>query len=116
MLWGAWVFEWGIGDPTAQNREFSAFYLAFVPKNVIELTTNDKIEDVFQVTDTVGMVSKEKEEIALELRLETVGDLVQDYRENQENYADGVGRILARLAYEPGTMYALNQQLIEYYK
>ena len=112
---GLGVFECGFDDPNAQNREFSAFYLAFVPAS-IKLKDSDKVEKVFEVMDTVGVAGKQKEMVALELRLVTLGDLVQDFRANSKEYADGISRVLLRVAKEPGTMKALNQCLDQYYK
>jgi len=113
---GPGVFECGFDGPGAANKEYSAFYAAFVPSEIIVLEDSDAVGERLQVEDSVGVGSQEKEAVASSLRLVSLPDLVLDFRKNPSSYADGIARVLSRVANEPGTMKALAEFLESYYK
>jgi len=103
----------GVFESASENKEFSTLYLAFVPETIVSLTDADEVKDIFKVVDSVGIGGKSKEEIALELRLVTLIQLVREFGEKPEDYADGVARVLSRAVEEPGTGKALIEFLEE---
>jgi 8-oxo-dGTP pyrophosphatase MutT (NUDIX family) len=112
---GPGAFECGFDDPRAENREFSALYAAFVPKDICTLAKRHKVKRIFRVTDSVGMGGKERETVALEPKLVALPELAQAFIENPDDYADGITRVLRRAVREPGTMKALTRFLESYY-
>ena len=108
---GPGAFACGFDDPRAENREFSAFYVAFVPQDVLSLTNQPKVEEIFEMTDSVGIGGGQRDVIALELKLVTLPELVQAFTGQPGDYADGIARVLLRASREPGTMKALQKFL-----
>ena len=100
-------FECGFDDPRASNREYSAFYAAVVPTEVITLEESDDPAEFFYIHDSVGVGGEEKEAESVRLKLAVFSDVVLDFIKNPDKYADGIARVLSRAASEPGTMKAL---------
>jgi 8-oxo-dGTP pyrophosphatase MutT (NUDIX family) len=109
-------FECGFDDPIAENREYSAFYAAFVPGELVTLEDSDDPKTFFRVGDSVGIEGEEKEAESSKLKLAIISDLVFDFTKKPDEYADGIARVLSRVASEPGTMRALVPFLESYYK
>lgn len=103
------AFEQGIDDPCADNREYSTFYMATVPRHVLTLQKDDSLSEKVTVLDSITVVGQEYDETCPHLRLMRFPDLVQDFNRYPEQYADGIGRILSRAVREPGTIQALRQ-------
>ncbi|HUX75066.1 MAG TPA: NUDIX domain-containing protein [Anaerolineae bacterium] len=112
---GLAVFETGFDDPSAANKEHSAFYAAFVPGDIATLEDSDDVKSAFQVVDSVGVGGAEKEAVALDLKLVSLPDLVLDFTRAPGDYGDGIARVLSRAAREPGTMKAVVKFLGSYY-
>lgn len=112
---GIGAFEYGFDSPTSSNKEYSAFYIAFVPEDILTIKEHDKVEQKVRVEDTIGKGGKPQESEASRLRLMTLDELALDFIKNSSNYADGIGRILKRVLNEPYTMSELNRFLDSYY-
>src|SRR5436853_293231 len=69
-------FEFGFDNPGAENREYSAFYAAFVPGEVATLKDMDDPKAFFQVGDSVGIGGEEVEAESSKLKLVAVSALV----------------------------------------
>jgi 8-oxo-dGTP pyrophosphatase MutT (NUDIX family) len=97
-------FEYGFDNPHAENREYSAFYAAFVPGEVVTLEESDDPKAFFQVGDSVEIEGEQEEAESSKLKLVSISDLMLDFTKNPGVYADGITRVLSRAASEPGTM------------
>jgi hypothetical protein len=109
-------FEFGFDDPKAENREYSAFFAAFVPGEVVTLDDSDDPKAFFQVGDSVGIGGREEEAESSKLKLVVISDLILDFIKNPDAYADGIARVLSRVASEAGTMTELVAFLESNYK
>lgn len=112
---GTGAFEYGFDNPTRTNKEYSTFYIAFIPKDILVVEEQDEPEKIFRVEDTIGVGGKIRESEATKLRLLTLDELALDFTKNPSNYADGIERILKRAVNEPYTMSELNRFLNSYY-
>lgn len=113
---GIGTFEYGFNNPNSDNKEYSTFYIAFVPKDILTINEHEEVEQKVLVEDTIGKGGKPQESEASKLRLVTLDELALDFNKNSSNYADGIGRILKRIINEPYTMSELNKFLNSYYK
>ncbi|MFQ6039799.1 MAG: NUDIX domain-containing protein, partial [Candidatus Poribacteria bacterium] len=112
---GLGVFESGFDNPKSTNKEYSAFFIAFVPKEILTLEERNDIEEILQVKDSVGVGGKEQEKKAAKLKVITLPDLIIDFDRRRNDYADGIGRILSRVIDEPGTLKELTEILDSYF-
>lgn len=112
---GIGAFEYGLDAPTIGNREYSALYIAFVPKEILIIEEHDTLEQIVCIEDTIGKGGKPQESVASQLRLVALEELILDYRKNEGDYADGIGRVLKRLTSEAYTMSKLQEFIKSYY-
>ena len=101
---GLGVFQAGMDDPSALNREHSACYFAFVPREVLQLNEAADVGDSIAVQDSVGVAEVEEEERSEQVALVTLPELLADFRQNPGDYADGVARVLKVLEQEPASV------------
>ena len=104
---GLGVFQTGMDDPSAMNREHSACYLAFIPKQVFHLDEAAKVGDLIAVQDSVGVGEVEEEERSEQVALVTLPELLANFRQNPGDYADGIARVLKVLEQEPASVVEL---------
>jgi 8-oxo-dGTP pyrophosphatase MutT (NUDIX family) len=106
---GLGVFDCGFDDPQATNKEHSALYLAFIASSELVVESPAKVEEIFEVKDSVGIAGQELEESVSRLKLVTLPELALDFTKNPSSYADGIARVLRVLNSQPGTMQVLNE-------
>ena len=113
---GLGSFKYGFDNSNIVNKEYSTFYLAFVPQEILIVQEDDKLEKIIGVEDSIGISGKEYEAEASKLRLVTLPELLLNYIKKPNDFADGISRILTRLKDEPGTLKELNKILDSFYK
>lgn len=96
------AFKTGFDNPLAINREYSGVFLAFVPVKKLLISTEDELSQILKIEDTVSIDGKVVEEEATEIRLTSFESLMDDFLVHSKKYADGVSRVLARLAGDAG--------------
>lgn len=69
---GIGAFDYGFHQPDSLNKEFSTFYVAFVPQTIILLKETTLIEEIVEVKDSIGVEGQEQEEEASELKVITL--------------------------------------------
>lgn len=103
-------FTHGLEDRAAPNREYSTLYVAFVPLDLVILGPGDDLRGVVEFWESIpiggGSVA-----VALDSKLLTWAELIEDFASNYGQYADGVARLLSRALREPATIQGLDKLL-----
>lgn len=98
---GVGTFSTGFDQPIAINREYSSFFVAAIPTEVIQLSEADNIHDFLYMEDSVEIEGQMVDLKIEDLRLLTFSDLLKNYQVDPGIYADGITRVLKRLQQEP---------------
>lgn len=95
------MFETGFDDPTAINREYGSLFLSFIPPESISLEETDEVRHFVGMRDTVTINGQAEDLEITNLKLFTLDQLIAQYREQPNAFADGVSRVLTRLNRSP---------------
>ena len=94
---GIGAFSSGFDQPTAINREYSSFFLAKVPADILKLNEHQSVHEVLYMEDSVGIDGKTVDLKIEALKLLTFTELIDDYQDHPEQYADGISRVLKQV-------------------
>jgi len=95
------MFESGFGDKNSINREYSSLFLGFTPPSRLRLAESDEVSDFVHMEDTVNIGGITQEAKIANLKLLTLDQLILNYQKTPSLFADGVARVLIRLAQTP---------------
>lgn len=99
-------FEHGLNDSQSLNREYSTFYGAFVPQNVLLLSTGASERSIR--TQEHPSTAEANTVVDTESTCLSMTELASRFARAPEAFADGIGRVLSRTMRERHFMQALD--------